>query len=359
MPRDPITLYVGTYATGQSDGIYRLRLDLATGTLAEAGDPVPAVNPSWLVVHPSRRFLYAVNETGASREDAPGGVSAFAVDPASGGLAFLNRQPSGGAAPCYLSLDDQGRHLFVANYWGGTAAVFPLGADGRIGPASATVRHEGANPTPRDPGPHAHSVDLDPANRFAFVADLGLDRVYAYRFDAARGRLTPNDPPFLALPPGAGPRHLAFHPDGRHAYLIDELASTLTTLDYDPGAGRFTAREALTTLPAGYAGKSSAAEVAVRADGQFVYGSNRGHDSIAIFAVDGATGRLSPLGHEPTRGRTPRHFAIDATGTFLLAANQGSDTVVVFRIDAASGRLAPVGPPTPVPSPVCLRMVQD
>jgi 6-phosphogluconolactonase len=350
----PLRVYVGTYTTGDSVGIYRLRLDGSSGALTAEGEPTQSVNPSFLALHPGGRFLYAVNELGESRGDEGGAVSAYAVDPATGGLTLLNQRPSGGAAPCHLSLDAEGRYLFVANYWGGSVSVFPVGADGRLGPASGFVQHEGPSPTPReDMGPHAHFVALDPAQRFAVVADLGLDAVFVYRFDRDAGRLGP-DPFEFGLAPGAGPRHFTFHPDGRHAYVIDELDSTIVAFDYDAAAGTLEAIQTVSTKPRGFARHNDTAEIAVRPDGRFVYGSNRGHDSIAIFAVDGSTGKLAPAGFQSTRGRTPRSFAIDPTGTFLLAANQDSDSVAVFRIDPSTGALVPVGDPVSVPRPVCL-----
>jgi 6-phosphogluconolactonase len=358
-PAGTVRVYVGTYTSGESKGIYRLRLDLATGALTPEGEPAPAVNPSFLAWHPGGRFLYAVNETGESRADKSGGVSAFAVDAASGALTLLNQQPSGGPAPCHLWVDPQGRHLLVANYWDGSVSVLPIGADGRLGAATARIQHQGQGVNPqRQEGPHAHSVTLDAAGRFAFVADLGTDRLAVYRFDAAQGTLTPHQPPAAALAPGAGPRHFTFHPDGRRAYLINELHSTITAFDYDAAAGTLVERQTLPTLPAGVDVVNFTAEVAVHPGGKFLYGSNRGFDSIAAFAIDPATGKLTPESQHPTLGKWPRHFAIDPTGTFLLAANQNSDSVVVFRIDPARGRLQPVGAPVRVPRPACLRMVK-
>ena len=353
-----VMLYVGTYTSGDSKGIYRFQLDLATGALTPAGDPTETVNPSFLAFHPSRRFLYAVNETGDAPTDPSGAVSAFAVDPATGGLTFLNRQSSEGAAPCHISVDKAGRHALVANYWGGTVAVLPIAADGRLGPASAVVRHEGHGVAPEQKDPHPHSLNLDASNRFAFVADLGLDRVVAYGFDGGKGVLARHDAGTAVLEPGAGPRHLAFHPNGRQAYVIDELDSTITRLDYDATGGAMKAVQRISTLPAGYAGKNSTAEIVVHPDGKLLFGSNRGHDSIAIFTVDPATGALVAAGHQPTGGKSPRNFALDPTGAYLLAANQQSDSIAVFRIDRASGRLDPVGPAVHAPRPVCLRMMR-
>jgi 6-phosphogluconolactonase len=352
-------VYVGTYTAGSgSKGIYRLRLDLATGALSPEGEPTETVSPSFLALHPNGRFLYAVNETGDGPADPPGGVSAFAIDPGSGALTLLDRQSSGGPAPCHLSLDRDGKHLLVANYWGGSVAVFPVADDGRLGPASSLVQHTGGTTTPgRDPGPHAHAVHLDPEGRFVLVADLGRDELMVYRFDGGKGTLAPHQPAALSLGEGAGPRHLTFDHDGRHVFVINELASTVAVLAYDATAGTLAHVQTASTLPAGFSGKNSTAEVVLSPDGRFLYGSNRGHDSIAVFAVDPATRRLTPLGHHSTLGSTPRNFAIDPTGRWLLAANQRSDSITVFRRDTASGALAPVGEPYRVPRPVCLRMV--
>jgi 6-phosphogluconolactonase len=352
-----VTVYVGTYTGGESKGIYRLELDLATGALSPVGEPTETASPSFLAFHPNGRYLYAVNETGDPKANTVGGVSAFAIDPKTGGLTFLNKQSSEGASPCHLSFDKTGRHLLVANYSSGNVAVLPVASDGRLGAASAVVQHKGPNPA-RDAEPHAHSVHLDAANRFAFVADLGLDKVFVYSFDPAKGTLAPHTPPAAPLATGAGPRHFTFDRAGRHAYVINELNSTVTAFDYDAAKGTLTEIQTVPTLPADFTEKNSTAEVVLSPDGRFLYGSNRGHDSLAIFEVDAATGKLTPKGHEKTLGKTPRNFAIDPTGTWLLAANQGSDTVAVFRIDAKTGGLLAVGTPVHVPKPVCLRMVR-
>ena len=355
-----MNVYVGTYTGGASasKGIYRLRLDLTTGALTEAGPPTESASPSFLALHPSGRYLYAVNESGGPAKDE-GGVSAFAVDAKTGALTPLNQQSSRGGGPCHLSLDARGRFVLVANYGGGSVAVLPVEGDGRLSPATTFVQHVGHGADPgRQKGPHAHWVDLDRANRFALVADLGLDEVLVYRFEPAKGNLTPNQPPFVRVAPGAGPRHVAFSPDGRHAYVINEMQSTVTALSYDPQAGALAELQTLSTVPAGFTGSTDTAEIAFRPDGKFLYGSNRGHDSIAIFAVDSATGKLTAAGHQSTRGKKPRSFAIDPTGTYLLAANQDSDSIAVFRIDAASGALTPVGAPFSVPRPVCVLMAK-
>jgi len=352
-----LRVYVGTYTGGESRGIYRFDLDLASGALTTAGEPTESSNPSFLAFHPRGGFLYAVNEDGGSPSGDQGAVSAFAVDAATGRLTFLNRQPSGGGSPCHLSLDKDGRNLLVANYGGGTVAVLPVQPDGRLAAPSAVVKHQGSSVNPeRQKGPHAHSVNLDPANRLAFVADLGLDKLLAYRFDPARGTLTPNDPPGASLAPGAGPRHFAFHPSGRQVYVLNELFSTVTVFSYRAESGSLAELQTVTTLPAGFGGRNSTAEVVVSADGKFLYASNRGHDSIAVFAIDPAHGKLTATGHHPTLGRKPRNFALDPTGAYLLAANQDSDSIAVFRVDRNTGALVPVGAPVATPRPVCVRM---
>lgn len=346
---ESVRVYVGTYTSGPGQGIYRLKLDLATGALSPDGPPIEADNPSFLAWGPDGTRLFAVEETGEVRTATSGGVRSFAVDPKTGALAPLDRQPSGGAGPCHVSASRDGRHVFVANYSGGSVSVLPVGADGRLGAASAFVQH----PAAAGGGvPHAHSVDLDPAGRRLVVADLGLDTVFAYPFDRANGSL--GEPRKASLPKGAGPRHTAFHPDGKHLYVIDELNATVAVFGYADGV--LTALQTVPTLPADFTGKNSTAEIAASPDGRFVYGSNRGHDSIAIFAVDPAKKTLTPAGHQPSGGKHPRHFAIDPTGAFLLAANRDSDNVVVFRIDRKTGALTPVGEPVRVPRAVCLLM---
>ena len=352
-----VMLYVGTYTSGESKGIYRLHLDPATGALSPAGEPTETVSPSFLAFHPSRRFLYAVNETGDSPTDKSGAVSAFAIDPATGGLTFLNQQPSGGAAPCHVTIDREGRHAFVANYWGGTVEVLPIQEDGRLGPPSRVIRHQDRVAKAGRAEPHPHSTTLDAANRFAFVADLGLDEVVAYRLGAG-GRLAPHEAGTARLATGAGPRHLAFHPGGRRAYVINELDSTITRLDYDPAAGTMKPGQTISTLPAGFNGKNSTAEVVVHPDGSLLFGSNRGHDSIAIFTIDKATGALTPPATSRPAAR-PRATSPSTPPARTCWPPTRTPTRVVFRIDRTSGRLEPVGHPVRVPRPVCLRMTGD
>jgi 6-phosphogluconolactonase len=349
----PVTVYVGTYTDGTSRGIYRLTFDAATGTMSEPVLAVETKNPSFLALHPNGRFLYAVGEISSFEGQKTGAVSAFAIDPKTGDLALLNQQSSGGAGPCHLVVDKAGRNALVANYGGGTVAVLPIETDGRLKPASSLRVHEGSGPNKgRQERPHAHGIYLDAAERFALSPDLGADRVFVYRFDAAKGTLEPHGA--APLDPGAGPRHLAFHPSGKHLYTINELLSTLTAFSYDADKGALTSLQTVSALPAGFSGTSWTAEVAVSPDGRFVYGSNRGDDSLAVFRVDAATGRLTPAGHAAVGGKNPRHFTIDPSGRFILAGHQGSGTIAVLRLDLGTGLPALVGSPVKVDKPVCL-----
>jgi 6-phosphogluconolactonase len=343
-------VYVGTYTGKESKGIYLLELDLATGTLTEKGLAGEANNPSFLAIHPSQKFLYAANEVGNFDGKKGGGVTAYAIDPASGKLTELNKQMSGGSGPCHLVVDKDGKTVLVANYGSGSVASLPVEVDGKLKEAASTIQHKGAK------APHAHSIFADAGNRFVMAADLGLDQVLVYKFDADKSTLTPNDPPFAKLPAGSGPRHFAFHPDGKHAYVINESKSTMTAFNYDAAKGELTEIQTLSTLPADHKGGNSTAEVVVHPSGKFVYGSNRGHDSIAIFAVE-ADGKLKAVGHEPTQGKTPRNFNVDPTGNYLLAANQNSGTLVLFRIDQTTGLLKATGATVKVPGAVCVKFL--
>jgi len=351
-------VYIGTYTEKESKGIYAYRLDPGTGQLSSLGLAAESVNPSFLAVDPSRRFLYAVNEISKYEGRSSGGVSAFAIDLGTGKLTFLNEVSSRGAGPCHIAVDKTGKYVLVANYEGGSLAVFPILKGGRLGEASAFVQHKGASFNPqRQEGPHAHSVCLSPDNRFLLSADLGLDEVLVYRFDAVNGTLAPNSPPFARVNPGAGPRHFAFHTSGRFGYVIDELQSTVTVFSYEPTSGALHMLQTVSTLPKEFEGENTAAEVQVHPSGKFLYGSNRGHDSIAMFTINNRIGTLTPNGHILTLGKTPRNFALDPTGAYLFAANQDSDSIVQFRIDPNTGRLTPSGQVLQVPAPVCVIFV--
>ena len=354
-------VYFGTYTGEKSKGIYVSRLDLATGALTPPALAAETPNPSFLAVHPNGNFLYAANEV-RTFNDVPGGaVSGFAIDRKTGALTALNQQSSRGGGAVHLVVDKAGRNVLVANYGGGSVAVLPVNADGTLKPASAFVQHVAPDPAVVPPVvPRAHSINLDPANRFAYVPDLGLDQVRIYRFGSDAGSLEAADPPFAALEPGSGPRHFAFHPTGRFAYVINEKRMTVTAFGQDAKRGTLTPIQTISTLPPGQAIETgfSTAEVQVHPSGRFLFGSNRGHNSIALFAVDEATGRLTFVETTPTQGNMPRGFGIDPTGTYLLAAHQRSDSVVGFRIDRASGRLTPTGHNVELGSPVCVKFVE-
>lgn len=355
---EPILFGTGKILQGKGEGIYVYRLELSSGGLEFVSKTTGITNPSYLAFDATRHFLYAVNELKTYEGKPTGTVSAFAVDAKTGMLRFLNRQLTHGTDPCHVLVDAQRKHVFVANFMSGSVCVLPVRDDGSLGTASDFVQHQGSSIDPaRQRGPHAHSVTLDASDRFAFVPDLGLDRLMVYRFDQKRGILEANAAPWIKMKPGAGPRHLSFQPGGRFAYLVNELDSTVAVLSYEGDAGTFEHLQTVPTLPEGFGGESSCADIQVCPSGTFVYTSNRGHDSIVIHRIDPLSGKLSYIGHEPTRGKTPRSFGIDPGGGFLLAANQDSDTVVSFRIDADSGRLQPTGHVTQVPTPVCVKFM--
>ena len=356
---EPILFGTGRILEGKGQGIYRYRLDRSSGAMELIDTTTGVTNPSYLAFDSTRRFLYAVNELKTWHDRPTGTVSAFAVDPVSGALEFLNRQMTHGTDPCHVEVARDGRHVFVANFMSGSVCVLPVQNDGSLAPASDFIQHQGSGVDPnRQRGPHAHSVIFDPAERFAFIPDLGLDKLATYVFDPNRGKLERHERPWFKATPGAGPRHLAFRPDGRFAYLINELDSSLTALAYDGVNGCFRELQTLSTLPENFKGESTCADVHVSPDGRFVYASNRGHDSIVIFGIDVASGMLRRIGHSSTQGQTPRNFALDPEGTFLLAANQDSDTIVSFRIDKERGTLDPTGHVTKVPTPVCVKFFQ-
>ncbi len=353
---EPMFVYVGTYAPEDEPGIYIYRFDPATGALSEIGAVAGIQSPSFQALHPSGRFLYSVSESGDYAGQRAGAICAYAIDSQTGGLTLLNCQSSQGPGPCHVCVDRAGRHVLAANYSGGSVVVLPLRPDGQLEAASSFEQHRGASVNPaRQEGPHAHCVNLDPAGRYVLAADLGTDQVMIYQYDADHGQLIPNPAlPAATVTAGAGPRHFAFHPHGKWGYLINELNSTVTAFTYDARNGSLTTIHDISTLPADFTGKNSTAEIAVSPDGRFVYGSNRGHHSIAVFTVDPQSGRLTAVAHHSTLGEEPRNFAIDPTGTFLLAANQNSGSVVVFRIDRHSGKLAPTGHQVHLPTPVCV-----
>ena len=356
----PMRVYIGTYNGAKSKGIYVSQFDPATGKLGPAELAAQMASPSFLAIHPGMRFLYAVAETSDFGGKRTGSVRAFGMEDKTGRLTLLNQQSSGGAGPCHLSVDNTGKCLLVANYGSGSIAALPIQADGSLAEPSATIQHQGSSVNPqRQAGPHAHFITADPANRFALACDLGLDKVLVYRLDPAQGALVPNDPPFAAVQPGSGPRHLVFSPDGRFVYLINEIGATLTSFAYDAKRGSLKELQTVSTVPQEFTGSKSCAEVQIHPSGRFVYGSNRGHDSIAVYAVNPGSGKLSWVQCQSTQGKTPRHFVIDPTGQWLLAENQGSDNIVVFRLDMKTGRLSPNGQVVEVGSPVCAVFAAD
>jgi 6-phosphogluconolactonase len=344
--------YVGTYTTKtNSKGIYAYRYDAETGKLASLGVAGESVDPSFVAVHPSGKFLYAVNEAGKNSI-----VSAFALEPKTGKLTLLNRLPALGGDPCYISFDKTGKYALVANYSSGNVVVFPILTDGKLGEHTALVQDRGSlGPNKeRQEGPHAHWIETLPDNRFALVSDLGLDEVLIYRFNAAKGTLSPNQPPFARLKAGSGPRHIAIRPGGKFVYVVSELSSTVTVFRFNAKAGTLHELQTVTTLPKDFSGRNDTAEIAVHPNGKFLYASNRGHESIAVFTIHPAKGTLTFVANVPTGGKEPRHFAIDPGGNYLLAENQLSNDIVVFKIDLATGGLTPTGDVIDVPSPVDL-----
>jgi len=359
-PQGKYLFYVGTYTEegSKSKGIYAYRYDAATSEITPLGLAAETTNPSFVAPHPNGRFLYAVNEVGNYKGPNSGGVSAFSIDRATGKLTFLNEVASRGADPCYITVDKAGKYVLVANYTGGSVAVFPVLADGKLGEASAFVQHSGKGTNPeRQEGPHAHSIDLSPDNRFAMVDDLGLDELLVYKFDGAKGSLTPNDPPFTKLDAGAGPRHFALRPDGKFAYVVSEMGHSVTVLSNDAASGRLQVLQTVPTLPKDFTGRNDDAEIQVHPSGKFVYASNRGDDSIAIYAIDQSKGTLAQVAIVHTGGKEPRSFEIDPTGKLLFAENQKSNNIAVFKIDAKTGQLTPTGKVLEVASPVCLKFV--
>jgi 6-phosphogluconolactonase len=362
---DQITVYIGTYTRresfvdGKASGMYIYHLNPISGELTYAAtvSGPGTLNPSFLTVSPDKKYVYAVNEITGGK-GLHGTINAFAVDAATGGLRYLNQQSTHGLAPCYASVEPEGRYCLVANYETGSVCVLPIQPDGSLGEATDTVQFSGSGPNPdRQEGPHAHMILPGPDRKFILAVDLGADRLMSFRLDLERGTLSPSASPWTSLPPGTGPRHLAFHPHRPFAYVISELQSTITVLHYADQQGTFEASQIISTLPADFTRQNLGAEIKIAPSGRFVYASNRGHNSLAIYAVEQETGRLSLIGHESTQGVGPRDFNIDPSGRLLLVANQDTDTVVTFWIDQATGMLRATGQAATVPTPVCLQLV--
>lgn len=341
-----IAVYLSSQSTPPQTGIALARLDTQSGQLSPPVLAAQTPDPSFVVVHADRRHLYICNS------QTPGGLSAFAIQSGSSALSFLNHKVSTGRGPSHVSIDRSGRYVFNANYGGGYVEVYTRNDDGSLGERTAFVQHAGSSVHPeRQTRAYTHWFAASPDNRFALAADLGTDRIMVYRFDERTGALQPNEPSFIAAPAGAGPRHVAWHPDGQRFYLVEELANTVTLYSWDAAAGVGISRQTVSTLPDGYSGgASAAAEIAVHPNGRFLYASNRGDDSIALFALD-AAGRMTPRGHTPSQGKVPRYFVIDPTAQWMIVSNQGSDNVVVFSVNAATGALKSAGPPVALPKP--------
>lgn len=362
-------MYVGTYTEsikfgtgdifeGKGKGIYSFRVDLATGKLEQIGCTEGVINPSYLAIHPSGTSLYAVNEMKEYEGAASGSVSSFALDRSSGKLMLLNKQPSYGTDPCHILVDGSGKNVIVANFASGSFSSYPILPDGSLAEAATTIQHQGTSiDQNRQTGPHAHSVLLDENNRFAYVADLGMDRIMIYKWKADRCKFTPASQPWFPVKPGAGPRHFALHPTGKYLYLINELDSTIAGYERDRTTGALHEIQIVTTLPTDFPGQNSCADLHLTPDGNFLYGSNRGHNSLVIYRVDPKTGLLRFIGHESTGGKTPRNFAIEPSGNYLYAANQDSGTIVHFTIDRNEGTLQATGDVTEVPTPVCIQFL--
>jgi len=358
---DSMLLLVGTYTSGESKskGIYVMRFDRSNGRMTSHGAVEGVEEPSFLAIDQGRKFVYAVNETLEFNGKKSGSVSSFALRPETGLLTFINKQPSLGAAPCHLTVSHDGRFVLVANYLGGNVAVLPVSKDGVLAPAVDVKQHVGSGPDKkRQDSAHAHSVILDPKGRFAFVNDLGVDKIFIYEFDTATGHLNPNrNQPYFQTKAGAGPRHFKFHPSGKFAFVINELDMTISSLAYDAAKGTLKEVQTVSTLPSGFAGENTCADIHLTPDGAFLYGSNRGHDSLVGFKVDPQSGRMELIGHTSTQGKTPRNFLIDPAGKYLLVANQRSNSIVTFEIEKKTGQLKPIGEKVTVPSPVCLQLV--
>jgi 6-phosphogluconolactonase len=349
-------VYFGTYTSGASKGIYVSRFDSQSGKLSTPELVAATPNPSFLALHPSQKFLYAVSEMANEGNQRQGAVAAFARDVKTGQLTLLNRQTSGGSGPCHVSLDATGQTLLVANYGSGSIAAMPIQADGQLAAAATMIQHSGSSVHARQAGPHAHFILPSPDNRFALTCDLGLDKVLLYQLQPTAAKLVPHEPPFVSVAAGAGPRHFAFSPDGHFVYVLNELNLTVTVFEYAPRTGRLTEFQTLSTQPEdrSVTGRDSAAQIMVHPTGKFVYASNRGPDDIAVFSVDAQTKKLQRAQNISTQGKTPRNFNLSPDGRWLLAANQNSDSVVVFSVHPSSGLLAPTGASVSVGNPVCV-----
>jgi 6-phosphogluconolactonase len=355
-------VYFGTNTNPKngSKGIYVAHFNTATGELTEPQLAAEAGSPGFLAIHPSKKFLYASTEITLPDGKKGGGISSFSIDKSTGKLTLINQASAIGNGPCHVNVDKTGKLATLANYGSGSVASYAIKDDGSVSEAASFFQHEGSSVDPkRQAGPHAHSVNFSPDNRFAFACDLGLDKVLIYKIDPATGKMTPNDPPFAKTPAGGGPRHLAFHPNGKFVFVNNEMAMSETVFAYDAEKGALTEIQTLSTLPEADRGKPgySTAETVVHPNGRFVYVSNRTHDSIAVFACDPATGKLTPLEYVPAEGEVPRNICLDPTGKWLIAAHQNSGTAALFKVDQDSGKLTYTGTKVTVPGSICVRFL--
>lgn len=350
-----IDVYFGTYTKPHAaEGIYHANFDLKTGRFSTVDLACVTPNPTFIEIHPNSRFLYAVSERD------PGAVSAFAIEPETKKLKLLNKSPTGGRGPCHLCVSSDGRTLLVANYGGGSVTSIPINQDGSLAEPTSFIQHTGSSINPRrQKEPHVHSVNLSPDNRFAYVADLGIDKLMIYKLDSRSSRIAPNDPPEIKIKPGAGPRHFSFSPNGKFAYLINELDETVVAFAHDAKSGNLVNIQTISTLPEGFTGESTCAEVRIHPTGKFLYGSNRGHDSIVIYKINPDRGTLTLLDFQNSGIKNPRNFNIDPTGRFCMVANQDADSVIVFRIDQGTGLLEPTDQIIKIGSPVCVRFLKS
>ena len=349
---DAFLVYVGTYTGPKSEGIYTFRFDRKSGKLTPVNQPTKTSNPSFVAVHPSGNYLFAVNEDAEFNGEKGGGITSYSIDSKTGALTEINSQCTHGEHPCHLTVDKTGRTVGVANYTGGSIAAYQIGRDGTLSPASTFVQHQGKSVHPRQEAPHGHSIDVDPENRFVAVSDLGLDQVLVYKMNARKGELVAHSA--VTTAPGAGPRHFSFHPSGKFGFGINELNMTANAYRYDARHGKLELIQTVSTLPPGESQQDgqSTAEMYVHPSGKFLYGSNRGHNTIVVYAIDQQSGKLMYVENQATGGSTPRSFGVVPTGDYLLALNQASSTIVVFKIDSKTGALTPTGEEVSCPSPV-------
>lgn len=346
-------MYVGTYSVRGSEGIYVFEFDRKAGTMRPVQSVSNAKSPSFLAVHPSGKYLYSVNEAA----EKTGGVSAYAIDQSTGKLTFLNAESSLGSSPCYISIDQTGKTAFIANYGGGNLVVLPIKANGTLGEPTDNVQDTGNGPNKeRQEKPHVHSATVAPDNRFVYAADLGTDKLNIFAADVKASKVTPATPSYATVKPGSGPRHFTFHPNGKYAYLVEELTSSVAVFSWNSKTGALTLLEdGVKTLPADFNGQNTSADIHIDPSGKFLYQSNRGHNALAIFAI-GNDGKLTKVGDQSTEGKTPRNFLIDPKGDFVFVAHQDSDNITIFKRNQQTGQLTYTGQSIKVPAPVCVIM---